>query len=99
MRDSFVEGDWINYYINRFVDRDMMMHYLGLGVGHLNPPNFPTETRQLRPDILRENNDETWVTADTEDESESDEDSDSDRGSEIGSADELSDDEPDEYEY
>ncbi|PBK60412.1 hypothetical protein ARMSODRAFT_898121 [Armillaria solidipes] len=99
MRDSFVEGDWINYYINRFVDRDMMMRYLGLGVGHLNPPYFPRETGQLRADVLRENNEETWVTADTEDESESDEESDSDRSSDLDAVDELSDDELDEYEY
>ncbi|EIW76332.1 hypothetical protein CONPUDRAFT_15727, partial [Coniophora puteana RWD-64-598 SS2] len=35
MRDSESKGDWINYYVNRFVDRDMMMRYLGFGVGHL----------------------------------------------------------------
>ncbi|KAK0214739.1 hypothetical protein EDD85DRAFT_782705, partial [Armillaria nabsnona] len=99
MRDSFIEGNWINYYINRFVDQDMMMCYLCLGVGHLNPPYFPTETGQLRADVLRENDEETWVTADTEDESESDEGSDSDRSSELDTADELSEDEPDEYKY
>ena len=30
-----------------FVDRDMMMRYLGLGVGHLNPRDFPHEVHQL----------------------------------------------------
>ncbi|KAJ3569580.1 hypothetical protein NP233_g4962 [Leucocoprinus birnbaumii] len=26
--------DWLNYYVNIFVDRDMFMRYLGLGIGH-----------------------------------------------------------------
>ncbi|KAF8955983.1 hypothetical protein BDZ97DRAFT_1672464, partial [Flammula alnicola] len=39
-RDSLI-GDWENYYINRFVDRDMMMRYVGTGVGHRQPPDFP----------------------------------------------------------
>ncbi|KAI5890309.1 uncharacterized protein SCHCODRAFT_02702895 [Schizophyllum commune H4-8] len=41
-RDSR-HGDWSKYYVGRFVDRDMMMRYLGLGVGHLNTPDFPHE--------------------------------------------------------
>ncbi|KAI5896414.1 uncharacterized protein SCHCODRAFT_01150321 [Schizophyllum commune H4-8] len=41
-RDSS-EGDWASYYVGRFVDRDMMMRYLGVGIGHLNPPTFPHE--------------------------------------------------------
>ncbi|KAI5833921.1 hypothetical protein K523DRAFT_295015 [Schizophyllum commune Tattone D] len=40
-------GDWESYYVSRFVDRDMMMRYLGLGVGHLNPRDFPHEVHQL----------------------------------------------------
>ncbi|KAI0668987.1 hypothetical protein C8Q78DRAFT_933009, partial [Trametes maxima] len=28
-------GDWKYYYVNRFVDRDMFVRYLGSGVGHL----------------------------------------------------------------
>ncbi|KIJ57965.1 hypothetical protein HYDPIDRAFT_34453 [Hydnomerulius pinastri MD-312] len=38
-----VQGDWINYYVMR----DMMMRFLGLGVGHMNPPEFPTEEQDL----------------------------------------------------
>ncbi|KAH9931348.1 uncharacterized protein B0H18DRAFT_1116505 [Fomitopsis serialis] len=30
-----VAGDWRYYYVNRFVDRDIVMRYVGLGVGHL----------------------------------------------------------------
>ncbi|KAG8703791.1 hypothetical protein FRC08_002631 [Ceratobasidium sp. 394] len=30
-------GDWQSYYVNRFVDRDMFMRYLGGGVGHFSP--------------------------------------------------------------
>ncbi|KAJ3557032.1 hypothetical protein NP233_g11842 [Leucocoprinus birnbaumii] len=26
--------DWVNFYVNIFVDRDMIMRYLGLGIGH-----------------------------------------------------------------
>ncbi|TFY53731.1 hypothetical protein EVG20_g9986 [Dentipellis fragilis] len=47
MRDSVLKGDWTNYYVSRFVDRDMMMRYLGWGVGHLNSPDFPHEAYDL----------------------------------------------------
>ncbi|KAG8692955.1 hypothetical protein FRC09_010842, partial [Ceratobasidium sp. 395] len=30
------EGDWAYHSVNRFVDRDMVMRYLGGGVGHFN---------------------------------------------------------------
>jgi len=40
-------GDWVNYYVSRFVDRDMMMRFLGWGIGHLNPPDFPHEANKL----------------------------------------------------
>ncbi|KAG8727018.1 hypothetical protein FRC11_014046, partial [Ceratobasidium sp. 423] len=30
------EHDWNYYYVNRFVDRDIMMRYLGGGIGHFN---------------------------------------------------------------
>ncbi|KAF8965639.1 hypothetical protein BDZ97DRAFT_2057933 [Flammula alnicola] len=46
-RDSS-KGDWENYYVNRFVDRDMMMRYVGTGVGHCQPPDFPREDGQLK---------------------------------------------------
>ncbi|KAI0030723.1 hypothetical protein K488DRAFT_53583, partial [Vararia minispora EC-137] len=42
-----LSGDWTNYYVSRFVDRDMMMRYLGWGVGHRNPPDFPHEANDL----------------------------------------------------
>ncbi|KAG9089394.1 hypothetical protein FRC06_001569 [Ceratobasidium sp. 370] len=32
--DDKVYGDWKGYYVNRFVDRDMLMRYIGGGVGH-----------------------------------------------------------------
>ena len=57
-------GDWVNYYVSRyvptiitsiywltyiprFVDRDMMMRYLGWGIGHRNPPDFSHEANAL----------------------------------------------------
>ncbi|KAG8704549.1 hypothetical protein FRC09_003458 [Ceratobasidium sp. 395] len=36
------EGDWAYHSVNRFVDRDMVMQYLGGGVGHFNQ-RAPTE--------------------------------------------------------
>ncbi|KAF8894376.1 hypothetical protein CPB84DRAFT_1682718 [Gymnopilus junonius] len=30
------EDDWVNFYVNIFVDCDMIMCYVGSGVGHLN---------------------------------------------------------------
>ncbi|KAG9080766.1 hypothetical protein FRC06_006189 [Ceratobasidium sp. 370] len=36
------EGDWEYHIVNRFVDRDMLMRYLGGGVGHFNQ-RTPTE--------------------------------------------------------
>ncbi len=38
----------------------MMMRYLGLGIGHINPANFPREDHQLRRDVLIENHKEPW---------------------------------------
>ena len=54
---------WVNYYVSRyvltiatwilltgiprFVDRDMMMRYLGWGIGHHNPPDFAHEANTL----------------------------------------------------
>ncbi|KAG8945266.1 hypothetical protein FRC04_001106 [Tulasnella sp. 424] len=28
-------GDFVNYYVNQFVDRDMLMRFIGCGVGHV----------------------------------------------------------------
>ncbi|KIY49798.1 hypothetical protein FISHEDRAFT_40613 [Fistulina hepatica ATCC 64428] len=47
MARDFTHGDWMRYYVGCFVDRDMMMRYLGLGVGHLNSPDFPHEVWDL----------------------------------------------------
>lgn len=63
-RDS-EDGDWTNYYVMRyinfffwliflipvyrFVDRDMMMRYLGTGVGHMQPEGFPSEVGAINP--------------------------------------------------
>jgi hypothetical protein len=41
---------------HRFVDRDMMMRYLGIGVGHLHPATFPTEV-----DAIVANPDELYI--------------------------------------
>ncbi|KAF9535996.1 hypothetical protein CPC08DRAFT_677078, partial [Agrocybe pediades] len=33
-RGESKEWDWVNYYVNIFVDRDMMIRQFGGGVGH-----------------------------------------------------------------
>ncbi|KAG8686759.1 hypothetical protein FRC11_008414 [Ceratobasidium sp. 423] len=48
------EHDWNYHYINRFVDRDMMMRYLGGGIGHFN--QYTTENPAS--DIANEINDD-----------------------------------------
>ncbi|KAG9094475.1 hypothetical protein FRC06_010773 [Ceratobasidium sp. 370] len=35
-------GDWTGYFVNRFVDRDMLMQYIGGGVGHYRQSNGRT---------------------------------------------------------
>ncbi|KIO20788.1 hypothetical protein M407DRAFT_219893, partial [Tulasnella calospora MUT 4182] len=35
------DGDWENYYVNPFVDRDMLSRFLGTGVGHTHPGCAP----------------------------------------------------------
>ncbi|KAL7281044.1 hypothetical protein ACG7TL_004346 [Trametes sanguinea] len=47
-RPSGESDDWERYYVNRFADRDMLMRYLGGGVGHRSmyrdgqvPPPLP----------------------------------------------------------
>jgi hypothetical protein len=73
---DFHDGDWEYYYVNRyykqltghqililasrFVDRDMVMRYLGLGVGHNNAPTFPCEEGLIREDVLIENDEIPW---------------------------------------
>ncbi|KAG9047246.1 hypothetical protein FS837_002719 [Tulasnella sp. UAMH 9824] len=37
------DGDWVNYYVNPFVDRDMLSRYLGTGVGHTSLQTSRTE--------------------------------------------------------
>ncbi|KAL7281058.1 hypothetical protein ACG7TL_004360 [Trametes sanguinea] len=41
------EGDWQYYYVNRFVDRDTFVRYLGCGIGHLDLRANATES--LKP--------------------------------------------------
>ncbi|KAG9122111.1 hypothetical protein FRC07_001653 [Ceratobasidium sp. 392] len=40
------EGDWKYHSVNRFVDRDMLMRYLGGGVGHLTQSTQTTYTME-----------------------------------------------------
>ena len=46
----------------RFANRDMMMRYLGTGVGHRQSADFPRETRQLKAPLQGDSylDAETW---------------------------------------
>ena len=61
-------------HVLRFVDRDMMMRYLGWGIGHRNPPDFTHEANALiasRLDRELENSTTSQVDSNaTEDDSE-----------------------------
>ncbi|KAJ7115737.1 hypothetical protein C8R44DRAFT_880156 [Mycena epipterygia] len=62
--------DWANYYVNIFADRDMLMRYVGGGIGHLD-----FETVLSGTDIdLQDDNEEVSdkVQPDSEDESSDD---------------------------
>ncbi|KDN41261.1 hypothetical protein RSAG8_07530, partial [Rhizoctonia solani AG-8 WAC10335] len=42
-------GDWKHYYVGRFVDRDMLMRFIGMAIGHLTHEDVP-ETAVGIPD-------------------------------------------------
>ncbi|KAF8668537.1 hypothetical protein RHS04_08963 [Rhizoctonia solani] len=53
--------DWSAYYVNRFVDRDMLMHYIGGGIGHYQPTPSKTtvgSNNELDGEEQADNNDE-----------------------------------------
>ncbi|KAG8700007.1 hypothetical protein FRC08_004982 [Ceratobasidium sp. 394] len=59
--DDKVYGDWKGYYVNRFVDRDMLMRYVGGGVGHYrqNTGSAINANEIEEPDITEDNVDES----------------------------------------
>ncbi|KIJ59504.1 hypothetical protein HYDPIDRAFT_33115 [Hydnomerulius pinastri MD-312] len=52
-RNAHDAEDWRNYYVNRFVDHDMVMHYhSGLAVGHTYTHiSRPAETSQTNSNV------------------------------------------------
>uniref|UniRef100_A0A8H7XVD3 Uncharacterized protein n=1 Tax=Psilocybe cubensis TaxID=181762 RepID=A0A8H7XVD3_PSICU len=44
--DDYPDHDWNFYYVNRFVDRDMFVRYLGYGIGHKSTNHY---TQHMRP--------------------------------------------------
>ena len=74
-----------NVHGTSFVDRDMVMRYLGLGIGHLNSADFPGDSGLLRADVLIENDVTMWQSGDAEEpdaeESDAEESDDEDRAS------------------
>ncbi|KIM40441.1 hypothetical protein M413DRAFT_28273 [Hebeloma cylindrosporum] len=54
--------DWLNFYVNIFIDQDMIMHYFGGGVGHLK--NTPPQQARLDADPGDLNSEEIEVDED-----------------------------------
>ncbi|KXN93275.1 hypothetical protein AN958_00198, partial [Leucoagaricus sp. SymC.cos] len=61
-RPSGEVDDWVNYYVNIFVDRDMFMRFIGLGVGHQPGTSSPHESDDAEGD--EEAEDEVGVQQD-----------------------------------
>ncbi|KAI0634460.1 hypothetical protein C8Q77DRAFT_1217600 [Trametes polyzona] len=43
------DGDWAKFYVNRFVDRDMFVRYVGCGVGHMLDVRLLTRAEATSP--------------------------------------------------
>ncbi|CUA69692.1 Colossin-A [Rhizoctonia solani] len=52
------KNDWNYHYINRFVDQDMMMRYLGGGIGHFNHYTNENPMSDIANEITEINSDE-----------------------------------------
>ncbi|KAJ7676829.1 hypothetical protein DFH06DRAFT_1428694 [Mycena polygramma] len=67
--------DWVNYYVDIFVDRDMFMRYLGGGVGHAS---FDIESEEDDDDLEMPEDEGDPDPSDEDDDSGSESDSDED---------------------
>ncbi|KAG6851480.1 hypothetical protein C0991_008690 [Blastosporella zonata] len=85
-RPAGVTKDWLNFYVNVFVDRDMFFRYLGGGIGHLSPAinsdedPSDNEDPEVMPEDYRDNDapDQSGITTnagilDTEEDEEDEE--------------------------
>ncbi|EUC67761.1 hypothetical protein RSOL_547090, partial [Rhizoctonia solani AG-3 Rhs1AP] len=45
-------GDWKHYYIGRFADRDMLMRFIGMAIGHMTHSNAPKATVGVSAEAL-----------------------------------------------
>ncbi|EUC55940.1 hypothetical protein RSOL_145610, partial [Rhizoctonia solani AG-3 Rhs1AP] len=45
--DSRFVGDWRHYYVGRFVDRDMLMRFVGMAIGHMTHVDVPDQNSGL----------------------------------------------------
>ncbi|KAG5649632.1 hypothetical protein H0H81_002769 [Sphagnurus paluster] len=53
--------DWVNFYVNIFVDRDMFFRYLGYGIGHLEPTGVvdSTDSHTKDSDMVLDSDDDS----------------------------------------
>ncbi|KAG8939614.1 hypothetical protein FRC04_006116 [Tulasnella sp. 424] len=61
--DDPEDGDFVNYYVNQFVDRDMLMQFIGCGVGHagmVDATYAPGTVQQILNIALSSKTDETF---------------------------------------
>ncbi|KAJ3571321.1 hypothetical protein NP233_g3834 [Leucocoprinus birnbaumii] len=82
-RSEGEEDDWMNYYVNIFVDRDMYLRYIGFGIGHqagtaVEPGNDsllihdPADGQNMDDMAMSDDDEETFESGDNH-EAESDE--------------------------
>lgn len=93
------EDDWMNFYVNIFVDRDMFIRYLGGGIGHLQ--QFPSahdnnEGTRNSEDVEVEVDD--FITEGNNNSDKGEESGDGDSGSEGSSEDDIDDEDREEDE-
>ncbi|QRW01148.1 hypothetical protein RhiLY_00145 [Ceratobasidium sp. AG-Ba] len=62
--DSEVAGDWKHYYLNRFADRDMLMRFTGMAIGHMTLSCMPDETVAPPKDVSQSTYDYTDADSD-----------------------------------
>ncbi|KAF8955382.1 hypothetical protein BDZ97DRAFT_1907687 [Flammula alnicola] len=99
--------DWANYYVGIFVDRDMYLQFLGMGIGHrvntaarshgsdnmdCHDPDAPADTEMDEPDVEGEDDEEV---GEEDGEGEDNDDGDSSEDSDDNDREEGSDDESD----
>ncbi|KAG9087673.1 hypothetical protein FRC06_002433 [Ceratobasidium sp. 370] len=50
--DTRSVGDWKHYYVGRFADRDMLLRFIGMAIGHMTPGNASESAAGVPEDAL-----------------------------------------------